>query len=76
MGAATLLFVAAILPVSAPVALLAGGLWLRARRGELSRWPSTVRVVMIAAVVAAVAVTLVTAVGLAVYLGRHTTFRD
>ena len=43
MGAAALLFAAAILPFSAPVALLVGGLWLRARRSELSRWPSTVR---------------------------------
>jgi hypothetical protein len=74
--AAALLFAGALLPISAPVALLAGGLWLRARRRDLARWPSNVRLVMIAAVVAAGAVTLVTLIGLAVHLGGRPAIGD
>lgn len=65
-GPAILLFAAALVPFTAPLALAIGGLWLWARRGAMRRWPSGVRVLAIAGVVAAAAVTLVTVVGLAV----------
>jgi RING finger family protein len=70
VGGAALLFAAGILPPTAPLALLGGGLWLWRRRRELRRWPPTVRVLVIAALAAAAAVTLVTLIGLAVHGAR------
>jgi uncharacterized protein (TIGR03382 family) len=67
LGAAIFLFVAGAVPFTAPLALLFGGAWVWARRRDLHRWPTGVRILAIAAVVTAAAVTLVTVVGLAVH---------
>jgi hypothetical protein len=67
LGAAIFLFVAGVVPVTAPLALLFGGAWVWARRRDLRRWPTAVRILAVAAVVTAAAVTLVTVVGLAVH---------
>ena len=70
-GKAILVLLAAVLPPLAPLALVAGGLWLLARRRDLGRWPPGVRVLLVAGVVAAAAVTLVTLAGLAVHLSSE-----
>lgn len=76
LGRAILLFGAGLFPPTAPLALLVGGAWLAIRRRDLRRWPASVRILVIAGLVAAAAVTLVALVGLAVHFRRRLPIED
>lgn len=71
LAAAVLLFGAGMIPPTAPLALVVGAAWVMSRRRDLRRWPPTVRILVIAGLVAAAAVTLVTAIGLAIHFGAR-----
>lgn len=76
MGRAILLFVLGLIPITAPLVLLASGLWLWFRRRQLRRWSPAVRVLLVTGLVTAAAVTLVVAIGLAVHFGRRPALED
>jgi hypothetical protein len=62
-----ILLVLALLP-TAPLALLVGGIWFGTRRQALRRGPPLARVLALAGLVAAAAVTLVLIAGLSLHL--------
>jgi len=67
---AVVLLVAALVPLTSPLALLVGGPWLLLGWRRVRRWPATYRLAAVLAVVASVAVTAMLIVGMLVYLGR------
>jgi Prokaryotic RING finger family 1 len=64
-AAALALLVAGLLPCTAPLVLVVGGPWLLVRRARVRRWPAPARVMAVVGVVAALAITAVIGVGLA-----------
>ena len=67
-GLALALLVGGLVPLTAPLVLLIGGPWILMRRARVRRWAAPARAMAVVGIVAALAITLVFGVGLALHL--------